>query len=130
MLDIQTRVFSRIKNKYPKELKTKYPNTFFTTSDRVADNPLFPTVYVHEMQSVEMGRDLEGTTINAIRSTFQIEVTDNASMSNAKEVMENVVSTMKSMRYEVITMPTFQNTPSVYRIVARFRRVIGAYDVL
>lgn len=130
MLDIQSRVLSRVKNKYPESLRNKYPDTVFTTSDRVANNPKFPNVYVHEMGSQELGRDLQGTTINAIRSTIQIEVTDNVSMSNAKEVMSNVIMTMKSMRYEVISLPEFQNTQSVYRSVARFRRVIGAYDIL
>lgn len=130
MLDIQSRVFSRLKNKYPTTLQTKYPNTLFTTSDRISDNPQFPTVYVHEMQSQELGRDFDGTTINAIRSNFQIEVTDCDNMSNATEVMNYVVSAMKSMRYEVTSMPEFQNTQSVYRKVARFRRVIGASDVL
>lgn len=130
MLDIEMRVFSRIKNKYPDALKIKYPNTSFTTSDRVAKDPKFPTVYVHEMSGSELARDLDGTSINAIRSTIQIEVTDNESMARAREVMQNVVQTMKTMRYEVNTMPEFSNTPTVYRVVARFRRVIGSGDVL
>lgn len=130
MLDIQETVFSRVKNKYPAKLKTKYPNTFFTTSDRVAKDPKFPTVYVHEMNGKEQGRDLDGTKINAVLSTFQIEVTDNASMSNATEVMNYVVSVMKSMRYEVVTMPEFNNTPDSYRKVARFRRMVACSDVL
>lgn len=130
MLDIQTRVFSRIKNQYPAALITKYPETYFTTSDRVSQKPKFPTVYVHEMSSSELGRDLDGTTINAVRTTIQIEITDNVSMSNAKEVMNYVVIVMKAMRYELVTMPEFNNTPEIYRVVARFRRVIGSGDVL
>lgn len=130
MLDIQSRVFSRIKNKYPQSLKTKYPDTTFTTSDRVPESPTFPNVYVHELSSVERGRDLDGTSLNAVLSTIQVEVTDNESMSNAKEVMNNVVMTMKSMRYEVVVMPEFRNPQNLFKVVARFRRVIGAYDVL
>lgn len=130
LLDIESRVFSRIRNKYPTELKTKYPDTYFTTSDRVATNPKFPTVYVHEMNPTEEAQDLENMTLNAITSTFQIEVTDNSSMSNATEVMNYVVGVMKTMRYGVISMPEFSNTTSVFRKVARFRRVIGSGDVL
>lgn len=111
-------------------MSQKFPNTFFTTSNRVSDDPKFPTIYVHEMSSQEMGRDLDGTTINAIRSNFQIDVTDNQSMANVSEVMNYVVSTMKTMRYEVVTLPEFSNTQDVYRKVARFRRVIGSSDVL
>ena len=130
MLDIQARVFSRIKNAFPKNLKTKYPNISFTTSDRVADNPQFPTVYIHEMSSQELGRDLSGTTISAIRSTFQIEVYDNNSMDNAHTVMSSVIAIMKKMRYEVISMPEFKNSTETYRSVARFRRVIGSGETL
>ena len=130
MLDIQARVFSRIKNTFPKNLKTKYPNISFTTSDRVADNPQFPTVYIHEMSSQELGRDLSGTTINAIRSTFQIEVYDNNSMDNVQTVMSSVIAIMKKMRYEVTSMPEFKNSTETYRSVTRFRRVIGSGETL
>lgn len=130
MINISDTVFSRIKNKYPSALKTKYPNTFFTTSDRVSDNPKFPTIYVHEMPSVETAMDFEGTSINAVESSFQIEVTDNVSMSNANEVMNYVVSAMKSMRYRVTAMPEFNNNPEAYRKIARFRRTIADNDSL
>lgn len=128
--DIQSRVFSRLTNKYPQTLKTKYPKTRFTTSDRVPQNPTFPCVYVHERASTETARDLDGTTINAIQATFQIDVTDNSSMENATEVMNFVLSEMKVMRFEVVTMPEFENTPTYFRKVAVFRRVIGDGDTL
>lgn len=130
MIDIDNTVFSRVKNKYPSALKTKYPNTSFTTSNRVGDNPKFPTVYVHQIASSEMAMDFEGTSINAIEASFQIEVTDNVSMSNANEVMNYVVSTMKSMRFNVTSIPEFDNTPDRYRKVARFRRTIADNDSL
>lgn len=128
--DIQSRVFSRLKNKYPQTLKTKYPNTRFTTSDRTPQNPTFPCIYVHERAPMEMARDLVGTSINAILSTFQIDVTDNSSMENATEVMNYVLNEMKVMRYEAYSMPEFQNTPTYFRKVAVFRRVIGDGDTL
>jgi len=128
--DIQSRVFSRLKNKYPQDLKTKYPKTRFTTSDRVPQNPTFPCIYVHERGSMELARDLDGTSINAVRATFQIEVTDESSMDNATSVMNFVLNEMKVMRFEVVTMPEFENTPSYFRKVAVFRRVIGDGDTL
>ena len=128
--DIQSRVYSRLVNKCPSSLKTKYPDLTFTTSDRVPQNPKFPNVYVHERGSMELARDLQGTTINAIRASFQIEVTDNSNMTNATEIMNYVVGEMKVMRFEIVTMPEFENTPSVYRKVAVFRRVLGDGDTL
>lgn len=128
--NIEASVLSRLKNKYPTSMKTKYPDTNFTTSNRVPNNPNFPTVYVHQMGAVEEGQDLDGTTINAVLPTIQIEVEDNKSMNNASDVMSYVIKTMKTMRYGVVTMPEFDNDQSIYRKVARFRRVIGSGDVL
>ena len=130
MYDIEARVYSRVKNKYPQNLKQKFPDTFFTRDNRVKDDPQFPTVYVHQLSSVEQGQDLQNDDICAILSTFQIEVTDNESMDNAKEVMDNVCKTMKSMRFSIVSMPEFRNTQDVYRIVGRFRRLIASLDTL
>lgn len=130
LLDIETRVLSRIKNKFPKKLKDTFPNINFTNDDRLPDNPSFPTVYVHELLSVEKGNDLDNVTINAVLSTFQIEVYDNVSSENAKIVMNYVCETMKSMGFTIISMPEFRNNQSYYRRVARFKRMIGSGDTL
>ena len=92
--------------------------------------PRFPTVYIHEMPGMETGADLQGGTINAVWSSFQIEVTTNTKQSDTKEVMDEVVKIMKKMRFQVISMPEFQNTDSIYRRVARFRRMIADDDIL
>lgn len=130
MYDIESRVYSRLVNKVPSNLKNKYPKLNFTKDDRVINNAKFPCVYVHEMTSQEQGQDLQNTDICAVLSTFQIEVYDNESMDNAKKVMDYVCETMKSMRYSIISMPEFKNTDSTYRRVARFRRLIGSLDTL
>lgn len=130
MLDIESIVFTRIKYGVGNKLTSTYPKLNFTTSDRASTLPNFPTVYIHELGSAERGQDLEGTTINAILSTIQVEVTDNSDPANAKQVMDEVVKVMKTMRYEVNSMPEFNNTNEVYRRVARFRRIVGASDTL
>lgn len=128
--DIESMVFTRIKAKGNKALKSKYPNIYFTTSDKAQTNPKFPTVYLHEVGSIEQGMDLENTEINAVLNTIQVDVFDNESQERVKEVMSNIVKTMKSMRYTVISLPEFQNTSSTYRQTARFRRMIGKQDLL
>lgn len=131
MLDmLESQVDTRIKTQFSKKLKDRYQNLNFTTSDQSDTAPKFPTVYIHEMPGVETGTDLQGDAINAVWSSFQIEVTTNTKMNEAKEVMDEVVRIMKTMRFQVTSMPEFQNTDSVYRRVARFRRIIGADDVL
>lgn len=130
MIDIESTVFSRIKNKYPSELRTKYPDTFFTTSDRTPKDPKFPSIYVHDEGGIERGATLDGENINAVLSTIRIEVYDNVKQGNVTEVMDYVVGVMKTLRYEVIAMPNFQNQADIYRKVARFRRVIGDGETL
>ena len=130
MLKVESIVFTRIKGKLPQNLKTKYKDLSFTTSNKVQATAKFPNVYVHLLPAVEKGQDLEGLTINGGLFTFQIEVTDSQSQNIADEVMQGVVTIMKSMRFEVMAFPEFRNTDSAYRSVARFRRVIGNGDTL
>ena len=129
--DIASSVFTRVKAEATKRLKTKYPDIYFTTLSRVATTPKFPTVYVKRMQGAERGQTLEGTTLNAILSTFQIEVTTNTNDTEAQEVADIVCEIMKSMRYQMLGEPFPDNTASdTYRNVARYQRIIGYNDIL
>lgn len=131
MLDmLESQVITRIKTQFSQKMKDRYPNLKFTNSDRADTVPKFPTVYIHEMPGMETGEDLQGDTINAVWSSFQIEVTTNTKMNDAKEVMNEVVRIMKTMRFQVIATPEFQNTDSTYRRVARFQRMIADDDIL
>lgn len=131
MLDmLESQVITRIKTQFSQKLKDRYPNLKFTNSDRADTVPKFPTVYIHEMSGAETGVNTEGNTINAVWTSFQIEVTTNTKMNEAKEVMDEVVRIMKSMSFQVIATPEFQNTNSTYRRVARFRRIIADDDIL
>lgn len=128
--DISSIVFTRIKVLFSSTIKAKYPDLYFTNSDKTQTTSKFPTVYVHEVGSIEQGQDLNNTSINAVLSTFQIDVIDSQSQARANEVMGEVVRIMKGMRFSITAMPEFQNTESDYRSVARFRRMIGAGDTL
>ena len=117
MLDmLESQVYTRIKTQFPSKLKEKYKNINFTTENKVDALPRFPTVYIHEMPGMETGADLQGGTINAVWSSFQIEATTNTKQSDAKEVMDEVVKIMKKMRFQVISMPEFQEAPSTFKI--------------
>lgn len=131
MLDmLESQVITRIKTQFSQKLKDRYPDLKFTNSDRAETVPKFPTVYIHEMPGAETGANTEGNTINAVWTSFQIEVTTNTKMNDAKEVMNEVVRIMKTMRFQVIATPEFQNANSTYRRVARFRRMIADGDIL
>lgn len=129
--DIGTTVFSRIKAKGTADLKKDYSNINFTQSDRSSTTPKFPTVFYKDISSPEQGQTLDGQSVNAVLYSVQIEVTDNGStFIAAKTVMNKIVDYMKEMRFQIVGTPEFQNTSNVYRMVARFRRMIGANDVI
>lgn len=123
--DVSIKVFATVKTESSKILLSKYPDIFFTSSDKAQTSPKFPTVYIHEVGTTEQGMDLENTQINAGLFTFQIDVFDNQNQNRARDVMGEVMKVMKSMRFSVISMPEFQNTADTYRQTARFRRLIG-----
>ena len=129
--DIQSIVFTRIKIEVTKILKNTYPDMFFTTSSKTLKQPQFPTVYVKRMQGSERGQTLDGESVNAILSTFQIEVTDDVSENRAQDVADIVCEIMKSMRYEMIGEPFLDDSDEkVFRNIARYRRIVGGNDVL
>ena len=129
--EIDTTVLSRLRSRGYADLRENYPNINFTDDDRAPIDPKFPTVFYINISSAERGQALDGKTVNALLHSVQIEVSDN-SQTNAtvKAVMSKICDYMKDMRYEVVNMPFFQNTDNVRRMVARFRRTIGANDVI
>lgn len=130
LLDLETRVYSRINNKIKSKLKSKYPELTVVNTDKKPDVAKYPMVYVHELESQEIGNDLENTTINGVLSSFQISVYSNSSQDVTKEVMNEVCMIMKSMRYSIVGMPFNNNSDGIYQRVARFRRPVGDGDTL
>lgn len=132
ILQIPSMVFTRIKTEFPEELKQKYniKNDNFSTVNALNTTPTFPFVYVQNLPGAEQGQDLENKTINGALFTFQIDVTDNKSQTRVREVMSEVIKSMKNMRFEVNSMPSFEKQENLYRMSARFRRLIGSGDIL
>ncbi len=139
--EIPTIVFSRVMNDFSEDLKTKYKmqkikvngvTTWknFSTSQVSETPPIFPYIIIIELPGAERGQDLEGSSINGGLFTFQVDVFDNQSESRAKNCMAEVTRIMKTMRFSVNTMPSFDSKPQEYRMTARFSRVIGAGDRL
>lgn len=130
LLDLETRVFSRVNNKVKSALRSKYPDLNCVDTDKQEANPKYPKVYIHELESPEIGSDLEGIDINGVLSSFQITCFSNSTQDVNKEVMNEVIKVMKSMRYKVIGLPHNENDNGLYIRIARFRRPIGNGDVL
>lgn len=131
MLDsLETQVFSLISSRFPQKKKKDYPNINFTTSDSTPTKPKFPTVYIHMIDSQEIGSDLEGTSIPGVNTSFQIDVSDNQSNKRTDDVSVEVLKLMKEMRFKPVTMPMHNNSGGVYITTARYRRVIADNDRL
>lgn len=127
---LESQVYSRIKNKMPSIIKTKYTDLNFTTNSISLADAKFPCVYIHMIESPEDGEDLEGTEINAVYASFVIEVVDNESQANTNTISKEVQKIMKQMRFKVVGLPYNDNKDSTYRKVSRYRRTIANNDVL
>ena len=127
--DFENKIFTIVKTKALKKLKSKYPDINFTTSNNNSDdNPKFPCVYIHQLGSTESGNDLENNTINALYVTFQIETYSKTSQRDAKYVMSIVGDIFKSYGFSINEFPEFNNESSVYRCVMRVQRLVGSAD--
>lgn len=127
---LESMILTRVKTEFNQSIKTKYIDLTFTTDSDNDSLPKFPTVYIHLLPSPEIGEDLEGITINGISATFQIEVADNQNNNRAKEVMNEVIRIMKTMRFAIKPMPYPNYKDDTYYSIARAKRVIGSNDIL
>ena len=82
------------------------------------------------MPGTEQGRTLDGQNINGVLTTFEVQTFTNTSQYDAKLMLAIVADVFKAMRFEVASMPEFKSDGTVYRSVARFRRILGANDRL
>ena len=130
---IPLMVFTKLKQNFSQTIKDTYKMTdknFSTVGS--SDTPaVFPFVYIQQLDPMETGEDLEGTTINGGLFTFQIDVTDNKKQENAKEVMTEVMRIMKAMGFKCKSLPFFDSSAKgVFRMTARFRGSIVENDIL
>lgn len=136
VFDLETNIFSNVVTISKPKLKKKYKSmnfdTAFTTVEKNLDkDPVFPTIYIHEMPGLERGADLECASVNAVQETIQVDVITNTKQSDAKGIMAILADAFKQMRFQITAMPEFKNdSEKKFRSVARFRRIIGANDRL
>lgn len=124
---MRTKVSGRIKDEFSEALMKKYNMTKdnnFSTRGKSDTKAFLPFVYIQMLSPAEVGRDLEGTEINAGLFTFQIDVTA-TKWKDAEEISIEILRIMKGMRFEVTSMPSFEDTSDTHRSTARYRRYIG-----
>lgn len=135
-LDIEPKIFTLIKGKTYSKLKKKYPTILFTSIDAMpTDGETYShTVYIHEIGGLEMGKDLDNTGVNAYECTFEVKVSVTSENSNKKtevrEITGYIAEAFKSLKFDIILMPTVEISDSAYTVPMRFRRIIGANDTI
>lgn len=128
--DLDTTIFSIVKSKALPKLIKRFPDVYFTSSGKSKSPPEFPTIYIHSLQGIEKGMDLERTRINAIQETVQVDISTNTNQSDAKYVMKITTDIFKEMMFYVVAMPELTSDGETYKCTARFRRVISLNDTL
>lgn len=129
-MDNESRIFTIVKGKtYPKLVKT-FPDIFFTTSDESSDNPVFPTVYIHELEGIEQGITLERNEVNSITSTFEVKVSVDTKKADAKTIMKSILLAFKELGFNTTMIPITMTQANMYVSVARFRRAISSEDII
>lgn len=128
--ELENLIYSKVKVEATKVLKPKFPKIYFTTSNMNKGEPVYPTVYIHELPGTEMGADLNGQDINAVMETLQVEVISDTSQADVSYITKVIASIFKSMRFQIMSMPEFSNGETYYRKIMRCRRIIGNADTL
>ena len=83
--DLGAQIYSVVRVNVQQRLSSLYNNLNITNKSKSVGTPQFPTIYIHELPGTEVGQDLEGTSINGIMITFQVEVTTNEDVAEASE---------------------------------------------
>ena len=109
-------------------LKKTYPSLKCTTKNESETPASFPTLYLHELQPLEVGQDLTNTSVNGIRCTIEIQVWTNTTEEDCRKILNSAVTEIKQMRFNISAMPIVQTKDKIAWGVIRATRIIGNSD--
>lgn len=122
-MDVHSSIYNRILN----PMRVKFPSAKVVMYEEADTPSQFPFIFVNMLAPSEQARDLQGNSVNGGLFTFQIDVYS-TNAEEAKKIMREISSIMKSMSFEIISMPSFDRQDGLRRCTARFRRLICAKD--
>ena len=130
VFSIESKIYTIIKTRLEKALKTTYPNLLVTQQQKMNDNTSIPTVFIKMLDSPEIGQDLDNATINAMLVYFEthITVTKDMGLTGLRKISESVLGNFKALRFNIGYRGTVRETSDTYTLVSRFNRVIGANE--
>lgn len=127
---IESTIISQVEYMLKRRADAPYPSLNITSKSQETKPASLPTMYIHELESVERGHDLDNATVNAIMHTMEIQVWTNGSQNECKSILTAAITEMKRMRYNIIMFPKVKTNDGLAWGVFRARRVIGAGDKL
>lgn len=121
---IQSKVFTQVQYM----LKKSYSTLNCTTKNESETPATFPTLYLHELQPLEIGQDVTNESVNAIRCTIEIQVWTNTTEQDCRKILNSAVTEMKRLRFNISALPMVQTSEKISMGVIRASRVIGKGD--
>lgn len=126
--ELEPRIFTIVKSSLlDNGILTRYPTLQFVTPGKRYVPSDFPTIWLREIQGVEMGQDLDNTTINEVSENIQVDVIS-LERQISKRIMGEVVREFKKLRFEISSMPLSHEDDLKAYCFARFSRVIAMGD--
>lgn len=135
MLSVRTLLNSRLSQRLRKDENAPYStnekakNYLNMTSTRNGTPAKFPTLNVDSLGEPSTAEDLEHVKQNAIISTIELKAYTTTTLADARNLMDKAGDVMLSMGYSLIYGPEDISSGSIFDMVARFRRVVGAGDI-
>lgn len=121
---IQGKVFNQVQYM----LKKTYPSLICTTKNESETPAKFPTLYLHELQPLEVGQDLTNDSVNAIRCTIEVQVWTNTTEADCRKIVTSAVNEMKRFKFNISALPIVQTNDKISWAVFRATRIIGNGD--
>lgn len=120
------QVYTYVKNK----VVAKYSGAYVTSS-RIYTSETWPTVSIVCIDGTPISETIDFTESNR-RSTFDVNVYTNTTLTDAKNIATVVRSAFKECGYRCKVFEPLDNAldPNIKRYVGRFTRAIGDGDTL
>lgn len=110
-------------------MESKVSGIKVTQDEESSGTATFPTLLVRQIGGTESGRTNEAKTINAIRTTFQITITNKGKREDIKDIALHAVSFFKQQMFEVSNIVS-TISKQVRTVTFRATRVIGNVEHL
>ena len=130
VVDCESKVFTIAKALMEDDLRTLFPRIRFTTSDESSTEPVFPTVYMHQIPSAETDADMNSSDVNAIIVNMRVAITVNTTKKDLKKIMLYVMDAFKKMHFRVTSSFDVDTKANMYSAIIEFRRSLGSEDEL